>query len=159
MFFSTFSFSAPAPGAYRQVPAPCAQRRGAEELHEYSGEGGTERWAPSIFFCEKSPSNFVSEFILRERTFFPHCSTHVGSSLVHFLQLILLYFAIVCEIENVREVGMKLCASSVCADKWGDKYLEKKSKYSALITQGKAATVTRLSCEPQCKLYSPFAKQ
>ncbi len=43
MFVSSVSFSALAPGAYRQVPAPLAQRSGAEKLHEHSGESGTER--------------------------------------------------------------------------------------------------------------------
>lgn len=59
-------------------------------------------------FLEKSPSNFcfrVFFFFLCERTSFPHCSTHAGSSLVHFLHLILLYFAIVWEMERVREAG------------------------------------------------------
>lgn len=42
-FFLSVSFSGIAPGTYRQVPAPLAQRCGAEELHEYSGESGTER--------------------------------------------------------------------------------------------------------------------
>lgn len=41
MFIS--SFSAAATGAYRQVAAPVAQRCGAEKLHEYSGEGCSER--------------------------------------------------------------------------------------------------------------------
>lgn len=40
----SLSFSALAAGAYRQVPAPLAQRSGAEKLHEYPGESGTERW-------------------------------------------------------------------------------------------------------------------
>lgn len=51
-----------------------------------------------------------------ERTFFPHCSTHGGSSLVHFAHLILLYFVIVREIEHIREAEMKLCCSPVCTD-------------------------------------------
>lgn len=113
----------------------------------------------NLFFTKSHPATlFQSLFCARGPSF--HIALHMQAPLlVHYLQLILLCFAIVCEMEHVGEVGMKLCGSSVCADKWGDKYLEKKSKYSALITQGKAATVTRLCCEPQCKLYSPFAKQ
>lgn len=97
-------------------------------------------------FCARGPSFHI---VLHLQA--PLCCTTCSS-----FCFILLSFA---KSQRVREAGMRLCGSSVCADKWGDKYLEKKSKYSALITQGEAATVTRFCCEPQCKLYSPFAKQ
>lgn len=50
------SFFAVAPGAYRQVPAPRAQRSGSEKLHEHSGESGTERWVLSLFSAHSSRS-------------------------------------------------------------------------------------------------------
>lgn len=71
----------------------------------------------SFFFAKSHPATlFQSLFCARGPS--SHIVRHTQAPLlVHYLQLILLCFAIVCEMEHVGEVGMKLCGSPVCADK------------------------------------------
>lgn len=181
------SFSALAPGAYRQVPAPRTQRSGPEKLHEHSGESGTERWAPCLFFssfksfCLKASLLCVDKSVIFPlwAVLTPHMHTDTHTCVVHwYTQNTYIQFisheercevhSTLCITEgipslNTSRAKIKPSCFLVCTT--GEEmspyciFRRPGSEIRAAVTWWKTLTVTRLFCKPQCKLSVPFVKQ
>lgn len=154
----------PAPGAYCQVPAPLTQWSGAEELHEYSGKSGTERWALmpclfiSVFLCVRWFSFHVVLFPCAVLKYLPltllksllsSCIQHSGLFSSYFLKSVNRNNAGIAKLKLSIYDEMNLC------DVWRRLRIE----FSALVARWKTLTVTRPECKSQCKLNVPSAKQ